>query len=76
MELVFIRFLGPSLRDFSTLLLMISCMVIVVLGVTDPEAAGDVLELADEVPLDVVDRIDSKNASASFILGSGSSFLR
>ena len=42
----------------------------------DPEAAGDVLELADEVPLDVVDRIDSKNASASFMLGSGSSLRR
>ena len=51
-------------------------MVIVVLGVADPEAAGDVLELEDEVPLDVVDRIDSKNASASFILGSGSSLRR
>ena len=52
-------------------------MVIVVLGVADPEAVGDVLELADEVPLDVVDpRIDSKNASASFMLGSGSSLRR
>ena len=69
------RFLGPSPMDFSTLLLMISCIVMVVL-VFDPELLL-LLPMLDELDEpDEEDLITSKNASASFMLGSGSSLRR
>jgi hypothetical protein len=50
-------------------------MVVLVLDPDPGEApAEELLELAEDV--DVVDRMDSKNASASFMLGSGSSLRR
>ena len=71
--MVFMRFLGPSPMDFSTLLLMMSCIVMVVLGAATLEELGDAVAAVEE-PDD--DLITSKNASASFMFGSGSSLRR